>query len=590
MKQFLITVCGVIVGGVILLILPFLLIGAIASALSSGSSKQVVEDNSVLIYNLESAVADRASEDPMLMVSSIMSTGEAQQSISLGDIKKSLAAAKNDDKIKGIIMKGTSSGASYSSMKEIAPYLSDFKNSGKFIYYFDNNIEQSALYLASMADSVFVMPIGQVMVYGLSSTHMFYKNAFDKFGIDMQVIRHGKYKSAVEPYITDHMSDASREQTKKYLDAIWGDVRKTIATNRNISEESIDAYSNTLNFADIQSAVDNGFIDRAIYRDELISMVKGQLGLADNEDIKSVSISDYCKSVTADQKITDNKLTVIYAQGEINDGSKEGDISNIYGEDLARTIRQARQDDNTKAIVLRVNSPGGSVIASEVIWREVKLASETKPVVVSMGRYAASGGYYISCASNYIFAEPTTITGSIGIFGTIPNIRKAANNIGITFDNVSTNKEVEPSLYEPLSEGWKEYFQKEIESGYQTFITRCANGRHTTTEHIDSIGQGRVWAGTDALEIGLVDELGSLDDAIAYAAKLADLDVESYNIEELPVVDDSFAAMMKRMGVNAKASIGECIYGETYKTVEHIKAIAEKPSIHARMEYDVFVR
>lgn len=590
MKQFLITVCGVIVGGLILLILPFLLVCLIASAFSSSSTPDKVENNSVLVYNLETLVEDKATEDPMAQLNAVISSGEAQSVLSLNDIKRSLTAAKDDDKIEGLILKGNASGASYSTMREILPYINNFRESGKFVYYFDNYVEQSALYLASAADSVFVSPIGQVMMYGLTSTHMFYKNAFDKFGIDMQVIRHGKYKSAVEPYLTDKMSDASREQTQKYIDAIWGDIRKTIADNRKVAEESIDEYANTLNFADIKNAVDAKLIDRAIYRDEFITLLKNQIGISEDEDIKSITIGEYSRNVVPNEPVTDNKIAVIYAQGEIVDGSKESDITTIHGEDLSRTIRKARQDKDVKAIVLRVNSPGGSVVASDIIWREVKLASQTKPVVVSMGRYAASGGYYISCASNYIFAEPNTITGSIGIFGTVPNIKKAANNLGITFDNVKTNKEAEPTLFEPLSEGWKEYFYKQIESGYQTFISRCADGRHTTTEHIDSIGQGRVWAGTDAIKIGLVDELGSLDDAINYAAELAELDNDTYKLEELPKVDDSFAAMIKRMGMNAKATVGECIFGETYKTIEQVKTICDKPSIQARMEYDIYMK
>lgn len=590
MKQFLITVCGVIVGGLILLILPFLLVCLIASAFSSSSTPDKVENNSVLVYNLETLVEDKATEDPMAQLNAVISSGEAQSVLSLNDIKRSLTAAKDDDKIEGLILKGNASGASYSTMREILPYINNFRESGKFVYYFDNYVEQSALYLASAADSVFVSPIGQVMMYGLTSTHMFYKNAFDKFGIDMQVIRHGKYKSAVEPYLTDKMSDASREQTQKYIDAIWGDIRKTIADNRKVAEESIDEYANTLNFADIKNAVDAKLIDRAIYRDEFITLLKNQIGISEDEDIKSITIGEYSRNVAPNEPVTDNKIAVIYAQGEIVDGSKESDITTIHGEDLSRTIRKARQDKDVKAIVLRVNSPGGSVVASDIIWREVKLASQTKPVVVSMGRYAASGGYYISCASNYIFAEPNTITGSIGIFGTVPNIKKAANNLGITFDNVKTNKEAEPTLFEPLSEGWKEYFYKQIESGYQTFISRCADGRHTTTEHIDSIGQGRVWAGTDAIKIGLVDELGSLDDAINYAAELAELDNDTYKLEELPKVDDSFAAIIKRMGMNAKATVGECIFGETYKTIEQVKTICDKPSIQARMEYDIYMK
>lgn len=586
MKHFLITVAGVLVGGFILLLLPLffiIMIGGIASTFSSNEAE--ISKNTILVYNLETSVPDYITNDPMAAFNNAI-MGKKNEEVTLRKLQNAIQYATTDENISCLVLKGTTSGASYANMNSIQQYLKDFKATGKPIYFFDNSIDQSAMYLASNADSIFVVPTGTVLMYGLTSTRTFYKNAFDKFGIDMQIIRHGKYKSAVEPYMTDHMSEASREQTQKYLDAIWNNMREEIASNRKIDSERIDNYVNKLNFAELQSAVDIHLIDRCIYRDEFLAMLKQQVGIEPDEDLKTISIEKYSNSVVSDN-ISDNQIAVIYAQGEIYDGTANGDQTNIYGDDLARTIRKARTDENIKAIVLRVNSPGGSALASDVIWREVKLASETKPTVVSMGQYAASGGYYISCAANYIFAEPTTITGSIGIFGMIPCAKKAANNLGFTFDSVSTSEEGEPTLFEPLSEGWQNMLQNRIEAGYQTFISRCANGRHTTTEHIDSIGQGRVWAGVDAMNIGLVDYLGSLETAIEYAAQLSHID--DYVVTELPQADDSFMALMKQLGMNTRASIGRSLFGQSFEEIQKVEKMIEKPSINARMEYDITI-
>ena len=586
MKQFLITVAGVLVGGFLLLLLPLLflmIVGSAISAFTSNSSKP--EENTVLVYNLETIVTDYQATDPIGAFSAAFG-GNKYDAITLSKLTATLQAAAADDNISCLMLRGTSSGASYSAMKEILPYLNAFKESGKPIYYFDSSMDQSALYLASSADSVFVVPTGMLMIHGLSGTYTYYKNALDKFGIDVQIIRHGKYKSAVEPFMSDHMSDAAREQTQKYLDAIWNDMRTTIATNRNISSEQVDEYANKLNFAELQSAIDAKLIDRCIYKDEYLAMIRKEIGLEPNQEIKTISVNGYSTTLEPADDLSNNKLAVIYAQGEILDGTANGIASDIYGDDLARTIRQARTDDDVKSIVLRVNSPGGSALASDIIWREVKLTSLTKPIVVSMGQYAASGGYYISCAANHIFAEPTTITGSIGIFGMVPCVQKAANNIGLNFDTVNTNEQGIPTLTQPLSDGWKDLLQKRIEAGYQTFITRCADGRQTTTEHIDSIGQGRVWAGSDAINIGLVDQLGSLNDAIDYAAQLANMG-EDYEISELPTSDESLAAMLKQLGMNTRATIGKCLLGKSYDIVQKIEKISDMPMIEARIEYDI---
>lgn len=582
MKQFIITVLGVIVGGFILLVLPFIMIimfAGIASIFTPSGEK----DNSLLVYDLSTIVEDRKADDPMSVLK--VAYGENSGSLGLNQVIAALDQAASDDKISALMLTGDESGANYSTMKEILPYIEKFKESGKSVYYYNESTSQSALYLASAADAVYVMPEGSVAIYGLQSTNMFYKGALEKFGLNMQVIRHGKYKSAVEPYMLDKMSPASKEQTQRMVDIIWSDVKTTIAENRGIDPKVIDEYADKLDFVTTESALRDNLIDSVMYRDEFISMLKEELGVDEKDDINSISIAEY-NTTTSDPT---GSVAVIYAEGEINAGSNEGDQQNIYGDDLARTIRKARRDDKIKAIVLRVNSPGGSIEGSEVIWREVKSAAAVKPLVVSMGEYAASGGYYISCPADKIYAENTTLTGSIGVFGVVPCVEKAANSIGITFDSTKSNKSGMPSLVNPLDEIQMDYLQKSIEHGYATFIGHCASGRHTTTEHIDSIGQGRVWTGEDALKIGLVDEIGTLNDAIEYAAAQAELG-DDYSVRELPSLDDSFTSMMKKMGMNAKASIGHFIFGETYDMMEKAKKMASKPSIEARMEYDIVIK
>ncbi|MCQ2203951.1 MAG: signal peptide peptidase SppA [Bacteroidales bacterium] len=582
MKQFIITVLGVLVGGFILLVLPFIMIimfAGIASIFTPSNEK----DNSLLIYDLSTIVEDRKADDPMSVLK--VAYGENSGSLGLNQVIAALDQAASDDKISALMLTGDESGANYSTMKEILPYIEKFKESGKSVYYYNESTSQSALYLASAADAVYVMPEGSVAIYGLQSTNMFYKGALEKFGLNMQVIRHGKYKSAVEPYMLDKMSPASKEQTQRMVDIIWSDVKTTIAENRGIDPKVIDEYADKLDFVTTESALRDNLIDSVMYRDEFISMLKEELGVDEKDDINSISIAEY-NTTTSDPT---GSVAVIYAEGEINAGSNEGDQQNIYGDDLARTIRKARRDDKIKAIVLRVNSPGGSIEGSEVIWREVKSAAAVKPLVVSMGEYAASGGYYISCPADKIYAENTTLTGSIGVFGVVPCVEKAANSIGITFDSTKSNKSGMPSLVNPLDEIQMDYLQKSIEHGYATFIGHCASGRHTTTEHIDSIGQGRVWTGEDALKIGLVDEIGTLNDAIEYAAAQAELG-DDYSVRELPSLDDSFTSMMKKMGMNAKASIGHFIFGETYDMMVKAKKMASKPSIEARMEYDIVIK
>ena len=590
MKKFLLTVLAVIVGGIILSILPLFFMVVIASALSS-SKESPVKDNSVLTYNLETDVVDRGADNPMLLLSRRLS-GSDGASINLMTLLDNIDKAEVDNRIKGIVLEGSSANIPLAHIREVRNHLQEFKKSGKFIYYHSTSIEQSALYVASLADKIYVAPEGMVPVYGVVSQQIFYKDLLDKLNVDAQIIRHGKFKSAVEPYFLNTMSEESRIQTQRYVDEIWNTMSNDIAESRGIEKEKVDMYANAYDFAYTKYAVDAGLIDGVKYYDEYLSELRGTLGVGEKDEINTVSITTYSNvSVYRPEKqFAKRKIALVTASGQIYDGYNDGDVENIYGESFSRAIRKARQDSTIEAIVLRVHSPGGSASAADIIWREVKLASEVKPVVVSMGQYAASGGYYISCAANYIYAQPSTLTGSIGVFGVLPCAKKLMNNLGVHTQTVSSNNETPVSYLEPLTPTQSKFMHNMVEHVYTSFVNRCAEGRRCSAEHIDSIGQGRVWAGADALKIGLVDELGSIDDAIAKAKALASID-EEVNIVNFPEEEDPFKMMMKQMGVDVKGFVAKSILGDTYSMIETVKAqFGEKPHVEARIEEFVTIK
>ncbi|MDO4462202.1 MAG: signal peptide peptidase SppA [Bacteroidia bacterium] len=587
MKKFLITVLAVIVGGIILAMLPFFMMVGVAA--SFGDDTVQIKPNTALVYNLETIVSDINNDDPMTEVMNRM-YGIDQPSIGLSALIDNIDKAAVDPNINCIILEGSASGANHANMREIRNHLISFKNSGKPIYYYANSISQSGLYLGSVANHVSMTPEGLLDMMGVSAQNLYYKDLLDKLNIDMQIIRHGKFKSAIEPYMLNAMSDEAKLQTQLFVDAIWETLRDDIAAARNIDSKVIDSYVRDYNFYDLQKAVSLGLIDNLQYRDEFLAMVKNDLNIDPKENIASVSVKKYttCPVYRPEKTFASRKIALINAVGEIYDGSNKMDEQNIYGDDLARSIRKARTDESIEAIVLRVNSPGGSAPASDVIWREVKLARETKPVIVSMGQYAASGGYYISCAADYIFAQPNTITGSIGVFGMVPCAKRAMDKVGIHSTSVTSHGESPLSYYNPLSPKQKSFYQNMVEKTYDTFVSRCADGRHTSKEHIDSIGQGRVWAGRDAIAIGLVDEIGSLDDAIAMAKAKVGIEGEA-NIVSFPEAQDPMTKMMRQMGLDTKASIGKMVFGESYNLVQKAQELSEKPSIKARLEQDIQV-
>jgi protease-4 len=462
----------------------------------------------------------------------------------------------------------------------------DFKKSGKFIYSYAEFYGQKDYYVASVSDKIFLNPQGAMDFKGLSMNLMFYKKTFEKLGIDVQIFRHGRFKSAIEPFMLDKMSQANRQQSESFLNSIWNTLLSGISQSRGITVEELQAMANELAINSPEDAKKMKLVDELSYQDEVMLALKTKTGKKEKEKLDMVELSKYKGSEKA--KTTKEKIAVIYANGGISGG--EGDDEEIGSDRIAKAIRIARMDENVKAIVFRVNSPGGSALASDVIWRETVLAGKSKPFVVSMGNYAASGGYYISCAAHRIFAQPNTITGSIGVFGLIPNLQKMLDEkLGITMDTVNTNQYSSlGSATMPLSKKESEFIQASVEKVYDVFTSRVAEGRKMKQSDVDSIGQGRVWSGEDALKIGLVDELGGLEDAIAYAAKKAN--VKEYKISELPRPKNPFENIFGKVEADAETNILEKNLGPLFPYMKSIQQVLRQKGVQARMPFEILIQ
>jgi protease-4 len=560
----------------IILVLFLLLVSAIGEA-----EKVTVKNNSVLVLNLETLVKDYApkSDDPFEEI-----LGLADEKLSLDQVLNAIENAKDDAKIKGISIKSLGVNAGISQTQAIRNKLVDFKESGKFINAYADVYDQKTYYLSSVADSIFINPIGSLDFKGLSTEVLFFKDFEDKTGVQMEVIRHGKYKSAVEPYLYNKMSEDNRTQITSFLTAIWNEMLVDISKSRQISVEDLNAIADHLLARNSELAIESNLVDEALYSDEYTDKLKLQSGLTLDDKLNFISVKDYIS--TGKGRIissSSNKIAVIYAQGTILYGKGNEDI--IGQELIINALRKARNAKDTKAIVLRINSPGGSALASELIWRELEITKNEVPLVVSMGDVAASGGYYLSCNADRIFAQPTTITGSIGVFGTLPNIHKLANKMGINAEQVKTNKGADYSFFEPMSDEFREVTTEGIEQIYTTFLQRVADGRGMSIEAVDSIAQGRVWSGKEALDNGLVDELGTLDDAVAYAADLAE--VNDYRVRNYPNYKFDFEDAFNSfpfMKSKEKVLIEE-IGLENYKIYQTIKQFNEMKGVQARMPF-----
>lgn len=556
LKRFFLIVCGSFVGAflaIVFVILSSIITSfAIMASMGGSTPTKSVEKNSILYINLEGEVTERAVADNPF--ASMMPMGAMQgSSISLSTFKQALQNAADNKNIKCIYLDCCGIQAAPATLFEMRKALVDFKASKKPIFaYGDEGISQSDYYLATAADSIFLNPIGAVDIHGFGSNIPFFKGLLNKVGVEMQVIRVGEYKSAVEPYILEHMSEANERQIKHYVGSVWACMSDTMAKSRNISLDRFNQLADSIaGLLPADSLLKFKVVDKLCYRSEFEDNLRVFTGLEEKDDLKLVTPSEL---ITEEDVIVDNggdKIAVLYATGEI-DGSTSvpGNSDGIDSEDLADEIRKLRFDDDVKGLVLRVNSPGGSAFGSEIIWKALEdFKKSGKPFAVSMGDYAASGGYYISSGAQYIFAEPTTITGSIGVFGLIPNFQQLAENkLGVNFDAVKTNENSDMgNTMKPLTPYQRDRLQLMVNNTYDLFTSRCATGRNIPQDSIKAIGQGRVWEGITAKKLGLVDEFGGIADAVKWVAKKAGLKDDKYTVMAYPTVDNSFIAMLEDM-------------------------------------------
>ena len=592
MKDFfkftLATVTGIILSSIVLFFIGIMVIFGIVS---SSDTETVVKKNSVMMLDLNGILVERTQESLENVLS--MLTGDNSNVYGLDDILASIKKAKENENIKGIYIQASALGSPYASLQAIRNALTDFKESGKFIVAYSDGYTQGLYYLSSVADKVILNPKGMIEWRGIASAPIFYKDLLQKVGIEMQIFKVGTYKSAVEPFIATEMSPANREQVTEFIGSIWGQVVSGVSDSRNISPDSLNAYADRmLMFYPAEESVKCGLADTLIYKNNVRDYLK-QLANIDKDDrLPILGLDDMInvkKNVPKDK--SGDIVAVYYASGEITDQSgSAASEDGIVGNKVIRDLRKLKDDKDVKAVVLRVNSPGGSAFASEQIWHAVKELKAEKPVIVSMGDYAASGGYYISCVADTIVAEPTTLTGSIGIFGMVPNVKELADKVGITYDVVKTNKFADfGNLMRPFNNDEKALMQMMITEGYDTFLTRCAEGRHMTKEAIGKIAEGRVWTGETAKKLGLVDELGGIDKALDIAVKKANLN--GYTVVSYPEKKDFLSTLLDTKPTNyVESQLMKSKLGDYYKDFSLLKNLSERSMIQARVPFELNIK
>lgn len=588
LKFTLATVTGIVLSSIVLFIISMVTLFGIMSA---SDTETVVKKNSVMVLDLNGVLVERTQENPMDFLSQIFV--DNTNTYGLDDILSSIKKAKENENIKGIYLQVSSLATSYASLQEIRNALLDFKESGKFVVAYGDSYTQGLYYLASVADKVMMNPMGMIEWRGIASTPLFYKDLLKKVGIEMQVFKVGTYKSAVEPFISTEMSAANREQVTAFINSIWGQVTEGVSASRNLPVDSLNAYADRmLMFYPAEESVKCGLADTLIYRNDVRAYLKEKVGIDEDDNLPVLGLTDMVnvqKNVPKDK--SGNTVAVYYASGEITDfaGSAASD-EGIVGSKVIRDLRKLKDNDDVKAVVLRVNSPGGSAFASEQIWHAVKELKAKKPVIVSMGDYAASGGYYISCIADTIVAEPTTLTGSIGIFGMVPNVKELTEKVGLTFDVVKTNKHSDfGNIMRPFNEGEKTLMQMMIAKGYDTFVTRCADGRGMTKEAIERIAEGRVWTGEEAKELGLVDVLGGIDKALEIA--VAKAGVENYTVVSYPEKQDFLSSLLESSPTNyVESQLLKSKLGEYYQQFGLLKNLKEQSMIQARVPFELNIK
>jgi protease-4 len=573
---------GILLTGLVITVIA---IFSIKSLVDDGNSKHYVSvKNSVLKLNLNQPILERSVENPFGKLD--LGPLFPPPVIGLNTILSNIKKAKVDINIKGIYLEINSPVAGFATLEEIRNALIDFKTSGKFIFAYSETYSQKAYYIASVANKIYLNSQGTLELKGLSSQIMFFKNMLAKLGVEVQIFRHGKFKSAIEPFMLDKMSEANRSQIESYLASLWNHMLKGISESRKISVINLNKMANDLLIRNPEDALKNKLVDGLKYEDEVFDEIKKEIKIDGSDKIHFVSFDKYTLSPNV-LKLSKDKIAIVYAVGEIISGKGSDDY--IGSETLSKTLRDARLDTTIKAIVLRVNSPGGSALASDVIWREVLLAKTLKPIVVSMGDVAASGGYYISCGASKIFAQPNTITGSIGVFGLLPNLQKAlSDKLGITIDTVNTNKHSDVgTILRGASSLESEYIQKSVEDIYDVFIKKVSEGRQISKSAVDSIGQGRVWSGENALKIKLVDEIGGINDAIAAAAKLAK--ISNYKLIDLPIQKNPIEELLSKGADEIEARTMKTNLGEQYIYIKQLKNVLIKKGIQARIPYEMLI-
>ncbi|MFO8236033.1 MAG: signal peptide peptidase SppA [Bacteroidales bacterium] len=581
LKYTLATIVGVILAGLLFFLIFFTTIGTI---MSKQDKPVEIEPNTVLKVELDNIIMDRSPKNPFENFD--FQSLKPQKSLGLNEILANIEKAGKDENIKGIYLELTAIPAGMATIEEIREALLEFKETGKFIIAYSDDYLQTSYYLASTADKIYVNPAGRVNLTGLNSQVMFFKDALDKLGVEPQIIRHGKFKSAIEPFTRKEMSDENRTQIMEYVSDLWNKMAEGIADQRRINIKNINGLTEELALEDADAALENNFIDGLKYKDEIFRELKDS-SKTDKDDAQFVNLKQYNRvpKIKEHKGLAKDKIAVVYAMGSVIMG--EGGEGTIGSDRISGAIREARKDSSIKAIVFRVNSGGGSALASEVIWRELKLAGETKPVIASLGDVAASGGYYIVAPADTIVANPNTITGSIGVFGIIPNAKELMNDkLGIHVDVAKTHEHSDiGSPFRSLTASERQVIKNGIEDVYDTFVGRVADGRNMTKEEVDEIGQGRVWSGIDAKKIGLIDLLGGMNKAVDLASEKAKL--KKYRVVELPKLKDPFEQFMKQFTVSAKAQIIKSSLGDNYRYYEQIEEIKNMSGIQARIPYKI---
>ena len=591
MKSFIKYTMATVVG-IFLTMTLFTIISIISLAgmMATEGMSAPIKEKSILRLDLSGTLAERSESNPFAAL-----MGEENTALSLEDALLALDKAAKNENIIGVYLEGGAMGANPGMAQELRQALVEFKESGKWVVAYGDSYGKTAYYLSSVADSVLLNPEGNVDFGGMASQIMFYKDVMEKIGVKMQVFKVGTYKSAVEPFICTEMSPANREQVTSYLFSIWTNMLKDVAASRNMEVGKLNSLADSLTMiSEASVALNGGLVDKLCYMDEVKAILREKSGLEDeDDDLVFASVADVAKSETLDEKV-DEQVAVYYAYGEIVQSQGTGlgmsQEHQIVGEKMIKDLQDLREDDDVKAVVIRVNSPGGSAFASEQIWREVCLLKEKKPVVVSMGGMAASGGYYISCAANRIFAEPTTLTGSIGIFGMIPDMSELmTEKIGLKFDVVKTNEMSDiGTMARPFNEAESAQMQKMINRGYDLFTKRVADGRGMAQDSVKLIAEGRVWTGEQGLNIGLVDELGNLDDAVAHAAELAK--VEKFRAVPYPGADNPFDQLLNQTKGGYLDSELRELLGEGYAVYSLVRNVKDADRIQARMPFEMNIQ